>query len=98
MSIKPIRPSNNKLEYLQEGMISLLNDLIAEYWDGNEARFRQDDIFSRRSGDRFQKAWNQVEEKLLQEFKKVGWDIQITGGNTANQSITRWFYFRPAKT
>ena len=85
--IKPIKPSEVK-STLTPAVISAVNDLIIENWEGNQATFTAKQVF-RRSGV------NHFSRRLLMEvYFKGGWDVIIVDNEGAEDSLI----FRKMKT
>lgn len=88
---KPITP--DKVKQAQEAkipdeVIEVFNDLIIENWDGNFARFRQEEVTGR-IGEQLNITNQEVYKRKLLNienvYKRAGWTVRYDAGDAFHQ-------------
>lgn len=102
MPIKPIKPSEvikKKKESLPDEVIESFNELIAEKWNGNQAKISQKEVASLISSKLdiqkeaiYEKHWLDVEDI----FRKAGWHVEYDQPGY-NESYEPYFIFEKKK-
>ena len=97
---QPITPQEVREQNLIPGVImSVINQLITDNWDGKQSKVNQDDIVSKivecshlKRNEIFEKNYLDIEDN----YKSAGWKVEYNSPDR-DQSFKEYFIFKPKK-